>query len=119
MESLSTQLVPVFDWLLRTTLQAALLSCLILIVQLILRGRLPIRWHYCLWLLLLVRMATPWLPESKVSIFNLVPPEKFYQPLDLSKMKPFDGLGIIRQSGIGLVDIGRDIKTKALCLRSF
>ena len=73
MESLSMQLVPVFDWLLRTTLQAALLFCLIMFVQLIFRGRLPIRWHYCLWLLLLVRMATPWLPESKISIFNWVP----------------------------------------------
>ncbi|MHC4072140.1 MAG: M56 family metallopeptidase [Planctomycetota bacterium] len=73
MESLSMQLVPVFDWLLRTTLQAGLLFCLIMLVQLILRGRLPIRWHYCLWLLLLVRMASPWLPESKISIFNWVP----------------------------------------------
>ncbi|MFH1717710.1 MAG: M56 family metallopeptidase, partial [Planctomycetota bacterium] len=73
MESLSMQLVPVFDWLLRTTLQAALLLCLILLIQVILRGRLPIRWQYCLWLLLLIRMATPWLPESKISIFNWVP----------------------------------------------
>jgi len=73
MESLSIQLVPPFDWLLRMTLQAALLFCLIMLVQLILRGRLPIRWHYCLWLLLLIRMATPWLPESKISIFNWVP----------------------------------------------
>ena len=73
MESLSMQLMPLFDWLLRTTLQAALLFCLIMLIQLILRGRLPIRWHYCLWLLLLIRMATPWLPESKISIFNWVP----------------------------------------------
>jgi beta-lactamase regulating signal transducer with metallopeptidase domain/Tol biopolymer transport system component len=67
------KLVPVFDWLLRTTLQAALLLCLILVIQLILRGRLPIRWRYYLWLLLLIRMATPWLPESRISIFNWVP----------------------------------------------
>jgi len=72
-ESLSMKLVPVFDWLLRTTLQAALLLCLILVIQLILRGRLPIRWRYYLWLLLLIRMATPWLPESRISIFNWVP----------------------------------------------
>ncbi len=73
MESLSMQLAPVFDWLLRTTLQAALLLCLILLIQLILRRRLPMGWHYCLWLLLLIRLAIPWLPESKVSIFNWVP----------------------------------------------
>ncbi len=73
MESLSMPLIPVFDWLLRTTLQAALLFCLIMLIKLIVRGRLPIRWHYCLWLLLLIRLATPWLPESKMSIFNWVP----------------------------------------------
>jgi len=73
MESFSMRLLPLFDWLLWTTIQAALLFCLILLLQLILRGRLPIRWHYCLWLLLLVRLAIPWLPESRISIFNLVP----------------------------------------------
>ena len=73
MESFSMRLLPLFDWLLWTTIQAALLFCLIMLVQFILRSRLPIRWHYCLWLLLLVRLAIPWLPESKISIFNLVP----------------------------------------------
>jgi len=67
------RLLPLFDWLLWTTIQAALLFCLIMLIQFILRSRLPIRWHYCLWLLLLVRLAIPWLPESKISIFNLVP----------------------------------------------
>jgi beta-lactamase regulating signal transducer with metallopeptidase domain len=73
MEALSMRLLPLFDWLLWTTVQAALLFCLILLVQLVLRSRLPIRWHYCLWLLLLIRLAIPWLPESRISVFNLVP----------------------------------------------
>ena len=73
MESLSIQFQPFFDWLLRTTLQASLLICLILLLQTILRNRLGVRWHYCLWLLLLVRMAMPWMPESRVSLFNLLP----------------------------------------------
>ena len=73
MESFSMRLLPIFDWLLWMTIQAALLFCLIMLVQFILRSRLPIRWHYCLWLLLLIRLAIPWLPESRVSIFNLVP----------------------------------------------
>ncbi|MHC4144812.1 MAG: M56 family metallopeptidase, partial [Planctomycetota bacterium] len=34
---------------------------------------LPIRWHYFVWTLLLIRLAIPWLPESRVSIFNLIP----------------------------------------------
>jgi beta-lactamase regulating signal transducer with metallopeptidase domain len=37
------------------------------------RGRIPARWYYFLWLLVLVRMVTPWIPVSRMSVFNLVP----------------------------------------------
>ena len=73
MESLNTQLQPFFEWLLRTTVQASLLICVILLLQRILRNRLCIRWHYGLWLLLLVRMSLPWAPQSRASLFNLIP----------------------------------------------
>jgi beta-lactamase regulating signal transducer with metallopeptidase domain len=71
MESFGMQLWPLFEWLLQTTLQASLLIFLILLVQLMLRGKLGVRWHYCLWLLLLIRLVMPWAPESRISIFNL------------------------------------------------
>ncbi|NIP26732.1 MAG: hypothetical protein GWN67_15625 [Phycisphaerae bacterium] len=71
MGSFSMQLWPFFEWLLQTTLQASLLIFLILLVRLILRGRLGVRWHYYLWLLLLIRLVMPWAPESRISIFNL------------------------------------------------
>ena len=74
MESLNTQLQPFFEWLLRTTVQASLLICLILLLQVVLRGRLGPRWCHALWLLLLIRMAMPWAPQSRASIFNLIPP---------------------------------------------
>ena len=73
MESLSIQLQPFFQWLLRTTLQASLLICLILFFQTVLRSRLGARWHNCLWLLLFIRLAIPWAPQSRLSIFNLIP----------------------------------------------
>ena len=73
MEALNTQLLRLFDWLLWTTIQGSVLVVLIVLVQKILRRRLPARWHYLLWVLLLVRLTVPWLPESKISIFNLVP----------------------------------------------
>jgi Tol biopolymer transport system component/beta-lactamase regulating signal transducer with metallopeptidase domain len=73
METLNTQVQPFFEWLLRTTLQASLMVCLILLLQRILRSKLGIRWHYSLWLLLLVRMSLPWAPQSRVSLFNLIP----------------------------------------------
>jgi len=73
MGTLTMQLRPVFDWLLWASIQGSVLIVLIVIVQIILRGKLGIRWHYLLWLLLLIRLAVPWLPESKISIFNLLP----------------------------------------------
>jgi len=66
------QLLRFFDWLLWTTIQGSMLVVLIVLIQKILRRRLPVRWHYLLWLLL-IRLTIPWLPESKISIFNLVP----------------------------------------------
>jgi len=73
MEAFNTHLMRFFDWLLWASLQGAVLIVLIIIIQKILRRRLSVHWHYLLWLLLLIRLAVPWLPESKMSIFNLVP----------------------------------------------
>jgi len=73
MESLSLQLQPFVAWLLRSTLQASMLIGLILLVQIALRSRLSPRWSHALWLILLVRMVLPWAPQSRVSIFNLIP----------------------------------------------
>ncbi|MFC1794061.1 M56 family metallopeptidase [Planctomycetota bacterium] len=73
MEAFNTQLLRFFDWLLWASLQGTVLIILIVLIQIILRRKLPVRWHYLLWLLLLIRLAVPWLPESKMSIFNLVP----------------------------------------------
>ncbi len=73
MESLSMQLQPFFEWLLRTTLQASLLICFIFLFQAVLRNKFGARWHYCLWLLLLIRIAMPWAPQSRLSVFNLIP----------------------------------------------
>jgi len=73
MEALNTQLLRFFDWLLWTTIQGSVLIVMIVLIQKLLRRRLPIRWHYFVWTLLLIRLVSPWLPESKISIFNLVP----------------------------------------------
>jgi bla regulator protein BlaR1 len=73
MEALNTHLLRFFDWLLWTAIQGSVLIVLIVLIQNILRRSLTVHWHYLLWLLLIVRLASPWLPESKISIFNLVP----------------------------------------------
>ena len=54
-------------------MQGSVLICLILLIKAILKNKLLIRWHYYLWLLLLVRLTLPWSPQSRISIFNLIP----------------------------------------------
>ena len=62
-----------FPWLVQTSLRAGLLIVVILLLQRILGNRLGVRGRYCLWLLLLVRLAMPWTPPSRVSLYNLLP----------------------------------------------
>lgn len=73
METFEANLGVFVQWLLRATLQGSLLVCLILLIKLILRERLPARWHYCLWLILLIRLVLPWAPPSRISIYGLIP----------------------------------------------
>jgi len=73
MEALDVNLAAFLQWLLKGTLQGSLLVCLIMLIKVTLRERLPARWHYCLWLVLLVRLALPWAPQSRVSIYGLIP----------------------------------------------
>jgi bla regulator protein BlaR1 len=70
---LEANLCALLEWLLKATLQGSVLVCLILLTKVMLRDRLPARWHYCLWLVLLVRLILPWAPQSRLSIYNLIP----------------------------------------------
>jgi beta-lactamase regulating signal transducer with metallopeptidase domain/Tol biopolymer transport system component len=70
METLSTYAQPFFSWLLRTTIQASVVICLILLIQAAFRKRFTARWQYALWLILVVRMILPWAPQSRISIYN-------------------------------------------------
>ncbi|MFB0555393.1 MAG: M56 family metallopeptidase [Phycisphaerae bacterium] len=73
MEVLNRELLLFFDKLLWISIQSSVVIVLIVLLHKVLRGKLGIRWPYLLWLLLLIRLAIPWLPESKISIFNLIP----------------------------------------------
>ena len=72
MESFITQLSLFFRWLLVCSMQVSVVVCLIVAIKAAMSRRLAIRWHYWLWLLLLVRMIMPWAPESSFSVFTLV-----------------------------------------------
>ncbi|MHC4204644.1 MAG: M56 family metallopeptidase, partial [Planctomycetota bacterium] len=68
-----TYVQPFFGWLMQTTLIASVVTCLILLIQKVLGGKLGPRWCHALWLVLLIRMILPWAPSSRMSLFNLIP----------------------------------------------
>jgi beta-lactamase regulating signal transducer with metallopeptidase domain/dipeptidyl aminopeptidase/acylaminoacyl peptidase len=71
MGTLGVQMQPFFEWLVRNTVQAGVIVCLILLIQAVLRHRLAVRWHHALWLILVIRMVLPWAPQSRLSVFNV------------------------------------------------
>jgi beta-lactamase regulating signal transducer with metallopeptidase domain len=64
----------VFGWLLSVSWQASVLALFILLIQRVLGSRLNPRWRYALWLLVLLRLISPVLPESALSLFQFAPP---------------------------------------------
>lgn len=60
-----------FKWVLSTSVMATIFVGLILLVKLILKEKLKPKWHYLLWILLIIRIILPWSPESSFSVFNL------------------------------------------------
>jgi beta-lactamase regulating signal transducer with metallopeptidase domain len=73
MDSLAMHLEPLLAWLLRTTWQAGILIGLVLLLQRVLGRRLGVRGRYCLWLLVLLRLALPGTLQSPVSVYNVLP----------------------------------------------
>lgn len=65
-------LAHLFDWLLTVSARASLLSVVLLVLQVLLRHRVPARWRYALWLPVLLVLLTPAFPESQWSVVSIV-----------------------------------------------
>lgn len=61
-----------FEWVIETSIMASILVALILGVKTLLRNKLTPRWHYLLWMILLVRLILPWSPDSSYSIYSIL-----------------------------------------------
>ena len=68
----SVDMSPFIGWLVKTTLQGSVLILLIIAIKWLLRARLTARWQCALWLLLLVRLGAPWMPQSRLSLSGLI-----------------------------------------------
>ena len=77
-----------FAWVVHSSARACLLIAFILIVRAALRHRLAPRWRSALWLLLVVQLALPWSPESRLSIYNLFPAGRAWAADTVSRASP-------------------------------
>jgi bla regulator protein BlaR1 len=69
---ITEHLMNIFDWVWSVSAMAAVTVVLILLMQRVLNKRLKPRWHYLMWLLVIVRLVLPWSPESEFSIYNWI-----------------------------------------------
>src|SRR3954464_14004093 len=56
-----------FLWFLTATVRGSLLAAAVIAIGFALRGRMPARWRYAMWLPVLVVLAAPRLPQSRWS----------------------------------------------------
>lgn len=63
----------VFHFILQSSLYAGIVGLVIIFIKLALKNRLSARWHYLLWMVLVIKLMVPYGPESAVSLFNRVP----------------------------------------------
>ena len=110
MSDIFTELSPFFQWLVKSTTQASVLICVILVVQILFGRKLGLRWYYCLWMLLIVRMLMPWSPQSKASVYNLVPEaQQVKTKFENITQKPYvNDIDIISEPIAARPVIGRD-----------
>jgi beta-lactamase regulating signal transducer with metallopeptidase domain len=74
------------DWLVRTSWQAGVLIVAVVAIQLLLgHKRLPPRWAYALWMLVVVRLLMPAVPQSPWSVFNLKVPSSWARGVEASR----------------------------------
>lgn len=91
MSSVMAWIPPIVHWVVEVSFMATVMVLLILVIRALLKHRLPIKWQYGLWLLLIVRLLLPWAPESSLSLFNLFPfihQDSWQAPVKLADPEP-------------------------------
>ncbi|WP_248927611.1 M56 family metallopeptidase [Paenibacillus hamazuiensis] len=75
-----------FDWVTSVSIMAAILVALVRALQQVLKNRLKPRWHYFLWLIVILRLILPWGPESEFSIYNWIGyPHSVYSAVQINQ----------------------------------
>ncbi|MGC7871091.1 M56 family metallopeptidase [Desulfosporosinus sp. SYSU MS00001] len=68
-----------FNWVMMISAKASIFVILLLGVKFALRSKLGVRFHYLLWVVLLIGLLLPWTPTSSVSVYNFLDFSKLQQ----------------------------------------
>lgn len=66
----SSPFFSVYRFLIQTTIFLTVTALFIILFKLIFKNRIRAKWHFLIWIILLIRLAVPILPSSPVSVFN-------------------------------------------------
>lgn len=58
-------------WLILTSFMASVMAVILFALRFTLKDRVPIRWQYLMWMVLIIRLLLPWAPESPFSLYNV------------------------------------------------
>lgn len=61
----------VYDILLKTTIISSGLIVVIMCIKRIMADKLSLKWHYCIWFLLVIKLVIPVSIPSSLSIYNV------------------------------------------------
>jgi beta-lactamase regulating signal transducer with metallopeptidase domain len=63
----------IFNIVLTTSAYAAIVGLVIVFMKYLLRNKLNAKWHYFIWIVLILKLLVPFGPESAYSLFNALP----------------------------------------------
>ena len=63
----------IFNIILTTSIYASIVGLVIVFLKSLLRNKLNAKWHYIIWIVLILKLLVPFGPESTFSLFNAVP----------------------------------------------
>ena len=62
-----------FNLVLTSSLYASVVGVIILVLKAILKNKINPKWHYIIWIVLILKLLIPFGPQSTVSLFNTIP----------------------------------------------
>ena len=66
-------------WLINMSITGSITAIIIIFIKALFKNKLSAKWQYYIWVILLIRLLVPALPESQISVFNRMPSMEYAQ----------------------------------------